>query len=124
MGMFRFFACSSISRRTASRSGSTSYKYCSTFSPVISLIVSWKSDRLSRTHLEHFHAHPLDQLLQLRGFSLQRRERTEVHGDDRLRTEQLAGVRRFFRGHGELVADRQQHDLGMVKVVDDLHVAE
>jgi hypothetical protein len=47
-----------------------------------------------------------------------------VHGDHRFRLEQVAGVGRFARPHGEVIADGQHDDLGRVKLADDRHVSE
>ena len=48
-----------------------------------------------------------------------------MHGDNGLgvREEAIHGVRSLHRAHGEIAAHAQQADVGLVEVVDQLHVA-
>ena len=47
-----------------------------------------------------------------------------MHGDDRLRLQQIAGVCGFARPHGVVVADGQHGNLGRIEVANDGHVTE
>src|SRR5260370_30570382 len=60
------------------------------------------------------------QFRQLIGRSSQRRKRTEVHGNHSWRSEQAARQCGLARAHGEKVADRQEPELGMIQLLDEL----
>ena len=47
-----------------------------------------------------------------------------MHGDDRFRLQQFAGVGGFARAHGVVIADRQHGNLRRIELADDRHVAE
>jgi dienelactone hydrolase len=75
--------------------------------------------RLQRPNLRLQVRHQLAQLLRPPG---ERRERAEVHRDHLARAKQFARQRGLARAHGEQVADRQNRQLRMVELFDQVHV--
>ncbi len=47
-----------------------------------------------------------------------------MHGDDHLRFQQTAGVGGLTRPHGENIANGQHHQVRLIQLMDDVHVAE
>ena len=47
-----------------------------------------------------------------------------MHGDDRLRLQQVAGVGGFARRHGVVVANRNHGNLRRIEIANDRHVAK
>ena len=66
----------------------------------------------------------LERAAQLVGCSLERRERPEVHRDDRLEPEQLGGVGRADRVHREVAADRQHAHRRVITLGDQAHAGK
>src|SRR5438876_9449933 len=59
--------------------------------------------------LAYFHV--LYQLTELAWTAGEHRERCEVHGDDRLRLQQVTSIRGFARAHSVVIANGQHRDL-------------
>src|SRR4051794_17496182 len=78
----------------------------------------------SRLRMNDFNAHLAHKFLQLLRSSGERGESAEMHGNDRLGTQQSARVGSLTRAHGVVVADGDHGDVRLVELANDVHVAE
>src|SRR5579864_4660678 len=117
MGILRFSAWRSISRKVSSRSGRTSSRYFWTTGSVKSMVTP-SLPGLAWTHGYDFNPQVGNAALQFLRRAGELGEGPIMHGNYGLGTQQAASVASLPRTHGVVVADGQQGNIGLIDFVD------